>query len=98
LIPYISKLVGFSVDDPDTILVLIGKSSARPTVGLLSLTSGKITAMPYDPASSRDMEMIEHLQSWERVYGDKRVYTKRQTKETLYGPVEWTDVYLKAQG
>lgn len=93
----VTKLVGFSVDDPDTILVLTGGSGDRPGVGLLSLSSGKITAMPYDPKSKRDLEMIERMQSWERVYSDKKVYTKRQTKDTRYGPVEWTDVFLKTQ-
>jgi hypothetical protein len=93
----VTKLVGFSVDDPDTILVLTGGSGDRPGVGLLLLSSGKITAMPYDPKSKRDLEMIERMQSWERVYSDKKVYTKRQTKDTRYGPVEWTDVFLKTQ-
>jgi hypothetical protein len=92
----IAKLVGFSADDPDTVLVLEGRSAERPAVGLLSLKSGKVTAMPYNPASSRDLEMVEEMQSWERVYGNKSLYTKRQSKETLYGPVEWTDVFLKS--
>ena len=94
----ITKLVGFSLDDPDTVLVLTGKPAELPTVGLLSLNSGKVTAMPYNPSLGRDLEMIEHLQSWERVYGSTSLYTKRQSKETLYGPVEWTDVYLKSGG
>ena len=92
----ITKLVGFGMDDPDTVLVLTGRSGEPPAVGLLSLGSGRITSMPYNPASSRDLEMIEQMQSWERVYGGKRLYTKRQSKETLYGPAEWTDVYLKS--
>jgi hypothetical protein len=94
----ITKLVGFGVDDPDTVLVLARGAGERPAVGLLSLSSGKVTPMSYDPASSRDLELIEHLQSWERVYGNTRVYTKRQSKETLYGAAEWTDVYLKRGG
>ncbi len=94
-LPEITKLVGFSTDDPDTVLVLEGKAEAHPGAGLLSLNSGKITAMPYNAASGRDLQMIEHLQSWERVYGNTSLYTKRQSKETIDGPVEWTDIYLK---
>jgi len=94
-LPEVIKLVGFSTDDPDTVLVLEGKAGAHPGVGLLSLHSGKITAMPYNAASSRDLQMIEHLQSWERVYGNVSLYTKRRSKETIDGTVEWTDVYSK---
>jgi hypothetical protein len=93
--PSISKLVGFSLDNPDSILVLLDKGGGRPAPGLLSMSSGKINQLSYDPTSSRDLEMIEQLQSWERTYGNTSVYTKRQSKETLYGSAEWTDVYLK---
>jgi len=93
--PSISKLVGFSLDNQDSILVLLDRGSGRPAPGLLSLSSGKINPLPYDPASSRDLEMIEQPQSRERTYGGTSVYTKRQSKETLYGSAEWTDVYIK---
>jgi hypothetical protein len=39
--------------------------------------------------------MVENLQSWDRVYGDKRVYVKRETKQAMSGPVEWTDVFQR---
>lgn len=94
-VPSVTKLVGFSLDNNDSVLVLQDSGGGRPTPGVLAVSSGKITRLPYDPASNRDLEMIEQLQSWERSYGDAAVYTRRQSKETLYGPVEWTDVYLK---
>jgi hypothetical protein len=89
----ITKLVGFRDDDPDALLVLVGDGQLRP--GMLSLKSGSIEVLPYDAASSRDREMLAHLAGWERDYGDKNVYVKRQSKETVSGTVEWSDVFLK---
>jgi hypothetical protein len=92
----ITKLIGFSLDDPDKVLALTEAANGDPGVGMLSLGSGMFTALAYNPTSSRDRKMLEHLQSWDRVYGDESVYLKRQSKESLAGTVEWTDVYLKA--
>ena len=93
----ITKLVGFSLDDPDQILALNG-TPAQPVVEFLSLKSGAVTPLPFDAASHRDLEMIQHLRSWERVYGDKSIYTERRSADTLYGRAEWTDVFLKTGG
>jgi hypothetical protein len=92
----ITKLVAASAEDPDVVLVLQSEGSSRhPRVGLLSISSGKVTPELYDPASSQDLQMVENLESWDRVYGDKRVYVKRETKQAMSGPVEWTDVFQK---
>jgi hypothetical protein len=92
----ITKLVASSADDPDVVLILQSDgSSGHPRVGLLSISTGKVTPEPYDPASSQDLQMVENLESWDRVYGDKRVYVKRESKQALSGPVEWTDVFQK---
>jgi hypothetical protein len=92
----ISKLVASSADDPDVVLVLQSDgSNGHPRVGLLSISTGKVTPEPYDRASSQDLQMVENLESWDRVYGDKRVYVKRETKQAMSGPVEWTDVFQK---
>jgi hypothetical protein len=92
----ITKLVASRSDDPDVVLVLQSDgSTGHARVGLLSISTGKVTPEPYDPASSHDLQMIEILQSWERVYGDKRVYVKRETKQAMSGTVEWTDVFQK---
>lgn len=90
-----TKLVGFSLDDPDKVLILTEDAAGHSGVGLLSVSTGSVTPLAYDPASSKDRHMIEHLRSWDRVYGNKSVYVKRQTKQDLSGAVEWTDVYLK---
>lgn len=94
-IPGVSKLVGFSQDDPDQVLMLTEGEPGRPRVGLLSLKTGKIIPTPYNPASSEDRRMLEHLRGWDRVYGDTTVYVKRLVKQSMAGPVEWTDVLLK---
>jgi len=92
----ITKLVASSADDPDVVLVLQSDgSSGHPRVGLLSISTGKVTPEPYDPTSSQDLQMVENLESWDRVYNDKRVYVKRETKQAISGPVEWTDVFVK---
>jgi hypothetical protein len=91
----ISKLVGFSQDDADKVLVLVADGTGNATVGLLSVNTGKIEAVRYDPASSEDRQVFEQLQGWNRVYGSKKVYVERQSKQSLAGPIEWTDVFLK---
>lgn len=89
------KLIGFSRDDPDKVLLLTEDEAEHFAVGLLSVETGNVTPLPYDTASSRDREMIEYLRSGDRVYGDKSVYVKRQTKQSLSGTVQWTDVFLQ---
>ena len=93
----ISKLVGFNRDAPDQLLVLTEDSLAKPSVGWLSVKTGKILPIPYDPASSEDQRMLEHVRGWDRTYGGTRVYVDKLSKPSLGGrPVEWTEVFLKA--
>jgi hypothetical protein len=93
----VNKLIGFSADDPDNLLILRSEdASGHPRVGLLSLSSAKITPLAYDPASSTDLQMVENLEGWTRTYGDKLIFVRRQTKQALSGTVEWSDVFLKA--
>jgi len=95
----VTKLVAFSADDPDSVLILqSGDGSGHPRVGLLSLSSARVTPLAYDPSSSADLQMIENLEGWTRIYGDKRVYVRRQTKQAVSGVVEWSDVFLRIDG
>jgi len=92
----VSKLVGASVSDADSVLVLLtsdGESAAR--VGLLNVRTGEVTAVPYDPSSSQDVQMVESLEGWSRTYGDRHIYVKRLSKSAMSGPVEWSDVFLQ---
>jgi hypothetical protein len=90
----IIKLVGFGSDAPDKVLVLLrGGAGGYPQVGLVSVSTGAVTAVPYNPNSSQDLQMVENLQGWSRTYGDQYIYVQRQTKQAMSGTIEWIDVF-----
>lgn len=89
------KLVGFNMDDPDQVLVVTRDSSGHPGVAFLSVSGGKLIPLPYDPDSSDDRHMVEHLSAWDRTYGGTSVYINQQTKTGMSGTISWTDVFLK---
>jgi len=92
----IVKLVGVGRDDPGKVLILLrGGADGHPRVGFLTVSTGAVTGVPYDLASSRDLQMVENLQGWSRTYGDRHIYVKRQAKQALSGTVEWSGVFLK---
>jgi hypothetical protein len=98
----IVKLVGSSSEEPGSgksgrVLVLLRRQSGgHQRVALLTVRTGAVTVVPYDPASSQDLQMVESLQGWSRTYGDQHLYMKRQSKQALSGTVEWSDVFLQA--
>lgn len=95
----VTKLVGCSSGDPDKVLVLrSGDAGAHPRIGLLSVSTGNVAPLAYDSGSAADLQMVENLEGWTRRYADKQVYVRRQTKQALSGVVEWSDVFLKADG
>ncbi len=67
-----------------------GEAERRPSVGLLKISTGPTTPVPYDANSSQDLQMVEELASWSRTYAE--IYVKRQSKQALSGTVEWSDV------
>lgn len=92
----IVKLVGASSADAGTVLVLLrGEPGGRPRVGLLTVSTGVVAPVAYDPASRQDLQMVEDLEGWSRTYGDRHIYVKRQSKQALSGTVEWSDVFLQ---
>ncbi len=93
----VTKLIGFNRDDPDQVL-LLKEGAGEVSVGLLSVSMAKITLLPYDLKSSRDHEMIEHLQDWQRTYGDKSVYVKSESRHEMSGAVERSNIFLKTPG
>lgn len=94
----IIKLVGSGSEDPGKVLILLrGEAGSHPRVALLTVSTGAITVVPYDPASDQDLQMVENLQGWSRTYDDQHVYVKRQSKQALSGTVEWSDVFLKVR-
>lgn len=91
----VAKLVGFSEDDPDKVLVVSRDSSGQPGVAFLSVSTGKLEPLSYDPSSNDDRHLVEHLSAWDRHYGDTTVYVDQQTKSGLSGTLSWADVFLK---
>jgi hypothetical protein len=91
----LTKLVGFSEDDADKVLVVSRDGSGHPGVAFLSVTTGKLDPLPYEPSSSDDRHLVEHLSAWDRHYGDTIVYTDQQTKTGIGGTLSWADVFLK---
>jgi hypothetical protein len=95
----IVKLVGGGSSDPNQVLILLhNESGSHPRVALLALDTGLTTDLPYDPASSEDLQLIEDLEGWSRASSEKRVYMKRETREEISGTREWTDVFLIVNG
>jgi hypothetical protein len=95
----ILKLVGGGSSDPNQVLVLLrNESGSHPHVGLLAIDTGAIADLPYDPASTQELQLVEDLEGSSRVSGENRVFVKRQTREDISGTLEWTDVFLIANG
>jgi hypothetical protein len=94
----IAKLVGFSLDSPDEVLMLKEDDVGHSSTSRLSVRTGAVTPLPYDPQSSRDRQMLEHLQDWQRTYGATTVYVKSETRETLSGTVDVGNVFVKVGG
>ena len=93
------KLVGASSEDAATVLILMrAEAGGHPRVGELAVSTGKVTLVPYDPASGEDLQMVETLSAWSRTYGDRHIYVQKQTKEGFGGKVEWHDVFLQVEG
>src|ERR1700686_480803 len=92
----ILKLVGSSSEDAATVLILLrAEGGGHPRIGELTANTGKVTPLPYDPASGEDLQTVEDLAGWSRTYGERHIYVEKQTKKALSSPVEWRDVFLQ---
>ena len=89
------KLVGFDVKNPDDLVVLLEASGAASPLGVLSLTSGRVTPLPYDAASEEQRRIVARIRSDERQYGTIGVYTNAETRRAPSRSVRGTDVYLR---
>ncbi|MGE5648035.1 MAG: hypothetical protein ACM336_19845 [Acidobacteriota bacterium] len=81
----ITKLAGFA---PDGRLLLTADDNNM--VGFLTLADKKIRWLTPDESRAEDKAALERVRGWERVYGDTRVATERQTSTSK----RWTDVML----
>ncbi len=91
----IMKLVGFDRTDPQRLLFIAEDDDGRALVGLITMTDGRISYLPYDSRSRDDRRMISNLKGWGRTVGDKTIYVETETKSGMAGHIEWTDVKLK---
>lgn len=96
-IPGALKLIGFDGKSPDEVVVLMGSGGPSP-LAILSLPSGKVTPLPYDPRAEDEGRMLAQVRGQQRVYGDATVYIKTESKQGISRTIEWTDVYLQRGG
>jgi hypothetical protein len=95
----ILKLVGASSEDAAIVLILLRADAAggHPRVGQLTVSTGKVTLLPYDPSSGENLQMLEDLAGWSRTYGERHIYVQKQSKKALSGTEEWHDVFLQVE-
>ena len=91
------KLVGQSLDDIDKVLMLVQDENGKTNIALLSLSSGKLTVVPYETNSPEGKSMFDHFAGWNRTYGTTEVSVSEKVKKDESGRIltRWTDVFLK---
>ena len=90
------KLVGQSLDDIDKVLMLTQDENGKTNIALLSLSSGKLTVVPYETTSPEGKSMFDHFAGWNRTYGTTEVSVAEKVKKDESGRLtKWTDVFLK---
>lgn len=89
----IVKLVGFDSKNPDEILVLL-KDDNSP-LAVLSLKTGNVALLPYDPKSDYHKLVLAKIRGQGRILGTTRAFVKKVSKQGLSHIIEWTDVYVK---
>jgi len=87
------KLVGFDGASAEEIVVLF-EASTSP-LAVLSLKTGNVTPLPYDPTSAQQQRMLAQIRGHDRVYGTISLYVKSESKRGLLRTIEWTDVYVR---
>lgn len=91
----IVKLVGFQKTDFDKVLLGLADMPSGLKPGILSLITGVVAPVRFDPMSAGDRLILSHLENWDRTYDDVEVYVQEQSSPGFGGPIIWTDVFLK---
>jgi hypothetical protein len=92
----VSKLVGFSRDNPDQLLVVANEPRGAPFAAILSIKTGAKTRIDDNGHSDEYRAMLTQLTGWERVYGTTRVYTEDEEQPGAGdSTIEFSDVYLQ---
>jgi len=90
-LPNIYKLID-SKSSNDQLLVLDTNNS----LGILSLKDKNITKISYvDIELNQSKKMINYLKGWTRDYNNTSLFIDSNTKTTIGGELEWTDIYIK---
>lgn len=92
-VPGAVKLAGFDSDSSDDLVILRDKPASP--LAVLSLKTGQLTALAYDPASADDRSLVASIRRQGRTYGDTVVYLRRESKAGAARLAEWTDVYVR---
>src|SRR5450631_2898268 len=90
-----AKLLGCSTSDPDQVL-LLATQSGGDELSVLSISTGRLSRIPFDRTSRKDGELMAYLNGWDRSYPSGSLYVQRRTQETLAGVVEWQDVFFQS--
>lgn len=105
--PQIVKLVGYSLDNSNEILVLRKSAAKGYSVGLLSSTTGQITNIPFNESTAKgdpvpgsaDERMLDAIKGSQRLYGTTIVYVESQSKPTQANKsLVWKDVLVQESG
>jgi len=92
----IIKLIGFDSTDADKVLLLSDEDrDACPTVGLLSIATGKVTPQPYGRGEG-DQLLLAHLEGSYREYDNGKfgVDSITQIRNQTGGAITWLDIVL----
>ena len=94
-VPGARKLVGFDAKNPDDLVVLLDATGTGSPLGVLSLTSGRVTPLPYDATSEAEGRIVARIRSDERQYGTTVVSTHAESRRGRSRTLRWTDIYLR---
>ncbi len=90
------KIVGLSLDEPKTAVLLTADKDTKITIALLSLETGKLTPVSYETETTEGESMFAHLAGWNRIYADTEISVDENSKKDQSGRTrKWTDVFLK---
>lgn len=90
-----AKLLGCSANDPDKVL-LLATPAGRDELSVLSISTGQLSRVPFEPTSQKDGELMAYLNGWDRTFPSGNLYVQRHAQETLAGVVEWQDVFFQS--
>jgi hypothetical protein len=91
--PGVRKLVGFDPQSPDELLVLMD-SAAKP-LAALSLKTGAITALAYDPSAPEQQRLLGQIRAQDRVSGKTSVSVQTERRQGLARAIEWTAIFVR---